>query len=86
MLKALANENAEDDRATAIRDTLMVARKFLIENKDEVCDLSAPGAGNSKRGAPHEHGSARCIAHFLSDRTWSEHFVVAAITDFLMST
>jgi hypothetical protein len=43
----LANENAEDDRATAIRDTLLVARKFLIEHPEE-CKVPALSAKTSK--------------------------------------
>jgi hypothetical protein len=80
MLKALANENAEDDRATAIRDTLLITRKFLIENPS-ACEFttSALGAAVGKRpqggGSLHEHGSSACICHFLSDRTWSERKV-----------
>jgi len=36
------HEDAEDDRATAIRDTLMVVRKFLIEHPEDTLDLAHP--------------------------------------------
>jgi hypothetical protein len=37
----LANENAEDDRASTIRDTLLITRKFLINHPEECIVISA---------------------------------------------
>jgi hypothetical protein len=78
MLKALANENAEDDRATAIRDTLLTTRKFLIEHPEECKVAGTQRQAPSKfarKDDQHTHGSSTCICHFLSDRTWSERKV-----------
>ncbi len=82
MLKSLANENAEDDRATTIRDTLLVARKFLIEHPEK-CVLApgvmAPSASTNSKAREGckigDHGSSACISHFLSDRAWSERTI-----------
>jgi hypothetical protein len=55
MLKALANENAEDDRATAIRDTLLVTRKSLIEHPEE-CSIPAAKSAKQRSQRPEDRG------------------------------
>ena len=57
------------------RDTLLLTQKFLRENPGECSVAHAPSAqakGHEKQSIEkHEHGSAACIAAFLSTKNWS---------------
>jgi hypothetical protein len=60
-------------RATAVRDTLLAARKFLLEHPEE-CKL-IPAARRQESnpkgaGAPHIHGSSECISQFLGPKNY----------------
>jgi hypothetical protein len=82
MLNSLANENAEDDRATTIRDSLTVTRKFLIEHPEECTvapGVTAPSATTNSKAREGctlgDHGNSSCISHFLSEKNWSERTI-----------